>query len=307
MGKIGRVAGVVVLLALVVVGCPAPVSLTDDAVRNYDTEPPLKPTGGGVLLSDDYDTTPQWNWTGAGGGSGYFRVRVNGASWQEGVTSPWPNPTVDYYPGVYVFEVQERDAAGNWSEVLSVTTTIKVREPTFTAAVYGSIQNRQPNFGWAGYTPLQHGSSRRFAYKLEQKNGNGWVVVDGQSSNDTGLTTYTITSPLPDGQYRFGVAEWNDGGARSDFAYANFRVDFLYTPGIVQTSMPPFIAEGGSGSSYSVVLGSPPIAPVTITPVSSTMQVDFTPHQLTFTDLNWNTSQVITVRAIDDAVVEGQH
>ena len=313
MGKIGRVAGVVVLLALVVVGCPAPVSLTDDAVRNYDTEPPIKPAGSGTPLSDDYDTTPQWNWTGAGGGLGYFRVRVNGTSWQEGVTSPWPNPTVDYYPGVYVFEVQERDAAGNWSEVLSVTTTIKVREPTFLSfppAPPGVIVDQTPMFSWErAPAPYQYGATGRFSFQLERLAGSSWVRVAGESRTDTTATSYTVSSPLPDGRYRFGVAEWNDGGARSDFVYADFQVDTSLTPGILVSPTALHVVEGGGADQYSVVLGSPPSTgmSVAVTATSTGGQVFVGPQTLTFDDSNWNMAQSIQVGANEDAVVEGMH
>lgn len=226
----GAYVGCVILGILVVTGCPSPVSPSDSAERNFDLDPPIEPSDGGPPIADPYDTQPQWSWSPSGGGTGFFRVRINGDEWIEGVTSPYPNPAIDFYPGTYVFEVQERDGAGNWSEVTSQTTTINVREPSFNASETGDIQNRQPSFGWDPYAPAQFGATGRFLYQLERNDGAEWVVIDSESQSDTTDVAYTISSPLPDATYRFGVSEWNDGGARSDFTYANFRVDNVAPP-----------------------------------------------------------------------------
>jgi len=66
------------------------------------------------------------------------------------------------------------------------------------------------------------------------------------------------------------------------------------------------VAEGGATDSYDVVLGSEPTADVTITLTpDSQLSTDVT--TLTFTPLDWNVAQTVTVTAVDDSVVEGLH
>lgn len=218
------------VLLIILTGCPTPVGPNDSAARAYDTDPPGEPATGNAPLTDPYDTQPQWTWSTSGGGSEFFRVRVNGSEWEVGVTPPYPNPPKDFYPGTYLFEVQERDSAGNWSETTTQTTEIKVREPAFTAAVTGDTNDSTPSFSWTPYAPPQYGASGRYFLQLESDAGGAWEAVASESVEDTTLLSYTISAPLTDGQYRFGVAEWNDGGSRSDLVYSIFRVDTIPPP-----------------------------------------------------------------------------
>jgi hypothetical protein len=63
--------------------------------------------------------------------------------------------------------------------------------------------------------------------------------------------------------------------------------------------------EGGANGSYSAVLKSQPIAPVTLTLTTGSQIEPIAP--ITFTPNNWNVSQPVTVKAVDDAIVEGAH
>ncbi|MBD2359688.1 ExeM/NucH family extracellular endonuclease [Anabaena minutissima FACHB-250] len=66
------------------------------------------------------------------------------------------------------------------------------------------------------------------------------------------------------------------------------------------------VTEGGATDSYTIVLNTQPTADVivTITPDSQTATSATT---LTFTPLNWNIPQTVTVIAVDDDLVEGTH
>lgn len=65
------------------------------------------------------------------------------------------------------------------------------------------------------------------------------------------------------------------------------------------------VTEGGTGDSYTVVLGSQPTADVVITLTStSASQMTVSPGNLTFTTANWDQPQVVTVSAVNDAVNE---
>jgi xanthine/CO dehydrogenase XdhC/CoxF family maturation factor len=68
---------------------------------------------------------------------------------------------------------------------------------------------------------------------------------------------------------------------------------------------------GETSDTYSVVLNTQPTSSVTLT-LTPDNQTDLgygdgTPITLTFTTANWNTSQIVTVTAVDDAVAEGAH
>lgn len=66
------------------------------------------------------------------------------------------------------------------------------------------------------------------------------------------------------------------------------------------------VTEGGATDTYTVVLDGPPYADVVVS-LSGSTQVSVSPNTLTFTPTNWNTPQTVTVTAIDDRVVEGDH
>ncbi|MEG4988302.1 DUF4347 domain-containing protein, partial [Microcoleus sp. BR0-C5] len=63
--------------------------------------------------------------------------------------------------------------------------------------------------------------------------------------------------------------------------------------------------EGGADGSYTVKLNSQPSAPVTITLTTGEQIEAIAP--LTFTADNWAQTQPVTVKAVDDTIVEGAH
>jgi Ca2+-binding RTX toxin-like protein len=77
------------------------------------------------------------------------------------------------------------------------------------------------------------------------------------------------------------------------------------TAGVSITPTETTATEGGANGTYSAVLKSQPIAPVTITLTTGSQIEPIAP--ITFTPNNWNVSQPVTVKAVDDAVVEGAH
>jgi len=80
------------------------------------------------------------------------------------------------------------------------------------------------------------------------------------------------------------------------------------TPGvtITQTLGNTAVTEGGDTDSYSVVLTSQPTANVTVN-LNGEDQLSFNTTTLTFTPDNWNVAQAVTVTAVDDGLIEGNH
>jgi large repetitive protein len=86
------------------------------------------------------------------------------------------------------------------------------------------------------------------------------------------------------------------------------------TPGITitQTGSSNSIAESGTTDSYAVVLNTPPTDTVNVSisypasDVALSGDTDGT-FNTTFTNVNWNTPQTITITAVNDSLVEGNH
>src|SRR2546422_6199466 len=64
--------------------------------------------------------------------------------------------------------------------------------------------------------------------------------------------------------------------------------------------------EGGGTATFTVVLTTQPTANVTIGLSSSDLtEGTVAPASLTFTTVNWNVAQTVTVTGVDDAVADG--
>ena len=79
---------------------------------------------------------------------------------------------------------------------------------------------------------------------------------------------------------------------------------------VLETDNTTDVAEGGvpnATDSFTVALSSQPIAEVTVMLSTTDGQTTASPVDLTFTQLNWNTFQEVTVTAVDDTLIEGPH
>ncbi len=75
---------------------------------------------------------------------------------------------------------------------------------------------------------------------------------------------------------------------------------------VTETNTTTEVTEGGATDTFSVVMSTQPTDDVVVT-MSSDAQISLDANILTFTTLDWDTSQVVTVTAINDAVIEGNH
>ncbi len=74
---------------------------------------------------------------------------------------------------------------------------------------------------------------------------------------------------------------------------------------ISQTGGSTEVAEGGDSDTYTVVLTAAPTSPVTVNFTTDGQLEAIAP--ITFTSANWNVAQTVTVKAIDDNLIEGNH
>ncbi len=164
----------VLYLGIMLTVCRDPFTITDDAERDLDRPlPGLGEVEGSAVPS--YDTRPVWMWTGCEAeGTQVFRYRINGSEWTvitdlvpdgDGRYSYSPgDQNQDLYPGTYLFEVQERNAAGNWSEAASQSTRILVQPPVIDEAPEALTENMAPFFAWSTVQPPQYGNGETGLY-----------------------------------------------------------------------------------------------------------------------------------------------
>ncbi|MCL4207830.1 MAG: hypothetical protein KJ000_35540, partial [Pirellulaceae bacterium] len=111
-------------------------------------------------------------------------------------------------------------------------------------------------------------------------------------------------------------SDFNDAGNDDALAIDDlvFSAAADATPGlsVVEPGGSTNVTEGGATDTIQLTLTGTPSQPVTVTLTPSNSQIDLgagagAPVVLTFTTTNANTPQTVTVTAIDDAAIEGEH
>ena len=74
---------------------------------------------------------------------------------------------------------------------------------------------------------------------------------------------------------------------------------------IAQTGGSTSVAETGTTDTFTVVLNAQPVSDVVLTVTSSDTGEATVNSPLTFTPLNWNTAQTVTVTGVDDNIIDG--
>ena len=104
-----------------------------------------------------------------------------------------------------------------------------------------------------------------------------------------------VTVDVPANAAQDAAGNGNTAATRASSAYTGSA-----TRGVTVSATVLTVTEGSMGT-YTVVLDSQPTANVTVTPSrTGSSDVTFSPATLTFTALNWNTGQPVTVTAAQD-------
>ncbi|SFM95873.1 hypothetical protein, partial [Rugamonas rubra] len=82
--------------------------------------------------------------------------------------------------------------------------------------------------------------------------------------------------------------------------------DFGAVSGLTLSNKTLALTEGGAAATYTAVLDQAPTADVQVN-ITPDAQLSVAHPQLTFTPANWATPQTVSVQAVADGVVEGQH
>lgn len=120
-------------------------------------------------------------------------------------------------------------------------------------------------------------------------------VDDATSDGNVAYTIITSAATSSDPNYN-GLGVANVSATNSDNEMAGIAVN--------PTSV--IAPEGGPAGTFTVVLNSAPSSDVTVpVRINNAAQGSVSPASVTFTTGNWNVPQIVTVSAVDDAVVDG--
>lgn len=130
------------------------------------------------------------------------------------------------------------------------------------------------------------------------------------------VTVTAVNEMVPEGRHTCNITHVVTS---TDLAYSGMSVPpvtafitdstFRMNEGIVVTqpgSNSTYVTEAGVTDTITVQLAAPPYTDVVLTPTASTL-ITYSPPGLTFTPANWNVPQTVTIAAVDDALVQGNH
>jgi hypothetical protein len=202
-----------------ILGIPRPQGAgVDMGAYEYDATPPNAPvvSGPGSLTNNP---RPEFTWgSGGNGGAGLYRYGFAEGFWlATDLSATTFTPSSDVSDGRYVFYVQERDVAGNWSASGTCTVTVDTAAPN-APTVNGPLSpssNPRPTWTWSGGGGGAH--LFRFGYSED-----AWIAVDVTA------TTFTPEENLSDGSHKLHVQERDVAGNWS--ALGSFAVTVDTTP-----------------------------------------------------------------------------
>ncbi len=234
-----------------------------------DATPPNAPTmrpapySTGVTTSGDdptyyitNDNTPRLWWLGdSTGGSGNYRWNFDGGAWTN---------TGSYYiysdakpDGAYIFYVQERDAAGNWSASASYKLEVDTTAPTLSSIL---LTNRSLNA--VNTTTYTVGTSVDIGVTGSGTNNQTYTTNDIRYMKfwNSGGTKYTYS-------YNPSLAGWNfatGGGDASDgtkYVYCELvdyagNVSVSRSDGIILDTVPPVVTSFSINNSSDTTTAS---------------------------------------------------
>jgi len=174
-----------------------------------DTLGPNAPLVVGPVITRNLQ--PTWNWeTGGGGGNGQFRVQLNGEAeglWTETSQLAFTPDALLADKTTHTLYVQERDAAGNWSD--SGSWPIEVDSDAVTAPSVTGItptNDTTPEWTWTS-----GGGLEQYRYQFDAEDPAGWtetIETAYEHGVDLGEGTYTLYV-----QEKLSPVMWSQSGS----------------------------------------------------------------------------------------------
>ncbi len=140
------------------------------------------------------------------------------------------------------------------------------------------------------------------------------VIVPAASWNTGVVVTVTgVDDAIVDGNIAYTIVTGNvtsldlfynalTGASVGDVAVTNNDND---TPSVIVSTISGPTTEAGGTATFTVSLGTMPLAPVTIALSSSDLTEGTVPANVVVPVASWNTGVVVTVTGVDDAIVDG--
>ncbi len=255
--------------------------------------PSAPAVAGSTLTNDD---TPTWTWSSGGGGIGTYRCQLDGGGWLAETSATSYTPSSSLTDAAHTLEVQERDAAMNWSASGTWTVTVDTTPPDPPAVTGGTPTNdTTPTWSWTA----GGGGNGTYRYQLDF---GGW-------SAETTATTYTPSTPLPDAahtlevQERDAAANWSVSGSRTitvDTALPDPPVVAGTSPTTDPTPTWTWSSSGGTGTYRCRLDGGGWLAETTDTSYTAPAPLPEGPHTLEVQErdaaMNWSASGTLTIQ-----------
>ena len=162
-------------------------------------------------------------------------------------------------------------------------------------------------------------TSGNLSFSISSGNSNGWYAIQSQTG-EISLTAVGAQSEAND--FAAGTADHTVLIAVSDGVYTSYVVVTLNelandaagatspesaTIDGSQVSEDKMASEAGDTATLLLVLDAAPTANVTVSFTGDQCTYSPNPNPMTFTAANWDQVQAITVTAVDDADIEGEH
>ncbi len=212
--------------------------------------------------------------------------------------------------------VTKFDVSGNivWSDQIDsrdgFDLALDARGNVFVIGVFMGTQDFDPGPGTFVLTSA--GDDDAYVLKLDNAGNFVWAVQLGGSGLES---AYGVAVDPAGHVYSTGgfenTADFDPGAATYELTSAgslDIYLSQLVDDGVLvsESGYSTDVTEGGATDSYSIVLTKAPTANVLIT-LNPDSQVTVSRTSLLFTLANWNVPQTVTVAAVDDQLVEGNH
>ena len=144
--------------------------------------------------------------------------------------------------------------------------------------------------------------------------GTDYTLSNGTVTTTAGMTTTSISITINDDDFDensevlvLSLSAPSNAATVGSNVTTTIIIADNDTAGVTRNLASVNITEGGATADYTLVLDSQPTANVTVTAADAGSEVYFSSTNTSFTTLNWDTPQTVTVSAADDNSAEGAH
>ena len=301
------------------------------AAPQLDAQPDTAPDFGTATVADKTFQNGQpiaaFQIPAAGAGNGVLRYAANGLP--AGLALGTPTcatvrtvcgmPTVDTVAPVTVtITVSDSDSTMGSGDQDTLTFTVEVITPTAAISSPAALAEAALN-GATVTVALTNAAFEVGAtaanFSLTTNPGLSGLSVASVGTVSAGDTSATLTLGYSGGNFdtvRTFAVTVADSAHTLAGALTTATVNVVPTPSVAVSPTSLSLTEGGSSATYTVRLGGQPVGNAVVTATSDNAAVaidtDATPQTraLTFTPMNWNTAQTVTVSPVDDDTADDE-